>query len=440
MKLTRERAIPLALALGVGLALAVIAAAHPGLRFVDFLSFANRAFRLREGQDLVNGLYPIGYPALLLGGRLLLGDVLVAGKALAVLAGLGAALAARRAAGTGPALAMAALPAFLAWGSTEGTDLPAAALGLAAVALAGERPALAGLLCGLGCLMRYTGIAALPAVLLLAPSRGRALGAFALATLPHWGLALALGLPLLPDQSQNMAIGAGGPRPGPGGLLAHLPGSAARAAWEAWGSPWGALGLAGLLVGILRRERVAGGLLLWAALHVLGVALAFSNARLVLPATLAAGLGLGWLLPARARPWLVLPAALAILAQLPAALRVDADERALAEVAATPAPAPTLSTSPLYHQRRDGWLLGAANVRALGGDPRRLSPEALLQAARARGFRSLAVEAGRIGSFPALSPLLRDPPPEGYTLLVRAGSWRVYALEGARDHSARSWE
>lgn len=430
MSTDRARWITLALVLGVGAAVAVIAAGHPGLRFVDFLSFANRARRLSEGQELVSGLYPVGYPAVLLALRLGLGDVLLAGKALAVLAAMGAALAATRMVGPGPALAMVATPAFLAWGSTEGTDLPACALGLGALAVAERRPALAGALAGAACLTRYTGVAVLPAVLLLAPQRGRALIAFALATAPHWAVALWLSMPVLPDQSQNMAIGAGGPPPSTGELLRRLPESAARAARDALGTPWGALGALGLLVGAARKERLAWGLGLWALLHLVGIGLAFSNARLVLPATLAAGLGLGWLLPARWRPWLALPALLVLALQLPAARAPTEDERDLAIVAQTEIPPPTLATSPLVHQRRDGWLMSAANVRTLGGDPRRMTPDLLREAALRRGFRSLVVDADRVrASFPGLGPLLRDQAPEGFTLVEHRGIWRVYQID-----------
>lgn len=418
------------LVLGVALVLAVVAAAHPGLRFVDFVSFAGRAFRLSQGQELVSGLYPVGYPALLLAGKLLFGDVLVAGKVLGVLAGAGAVLAAARLVGPGPALAMAALPAFLAWGSVEGTDMPAAALALGALALAERRPTLAGLLAAAACLTRYTGVAALPVVLWLSSRRGRTLAAFLAGTSPHWALALALRMPLLPDQSQNMAIGAGAPTPLLSwATLARWPAGLGRAAWDAWASWPGALGLAGLVAGLIRRERAALALAGYALLHLLGIGLAFSNPRLVLPATLAAGAAVGWLAPPHARGWLALPAALLMLAQIPAARAVGEEERALNAVERTPVPGPTLSTSPDYHERRDGWLLGSASLRSLGGDPRQLSPDRLRELALARGFRSLAVDRARVRSaWPALAPLLQDPPPAGYELVFASGPWRIYAF------------
>lgn len=415
------RAAPVLVA---ALTLGGLALAHPGLRFVDFLSFAGRARRLLDQQDLVNGLYPVGYPALLLGARLALGDVLVAGKLLSVLAGVLAAWAAARLTHPAVALALVATPVFLTWGSTEGTDLLAAALALASLATV-ERPALAGALLGAACLTRYTGIAALPAVLLL--TRGRALPTFALATAPHWLTALILHMPVMPDQSGNMAIGAG---PGPGApLWVRWPAGAERAAVDAFGTIWAGLGLVGLLVGSLRRQRPAMGLLSLALLHVAGVGLAFSNSRLVLPATLAATLGWAWLVPERRRPWLAL-AALALIFQLPGQARVDPDERALAEISAVPAPEPVLTTNPLYHQRIDGWLASGIVLRSLGADPRRLDPSALSELAERRGFRAVAIEAGRVSAtYPKLSPLARGPAPAGYTLLAETGPWRVFRLD-----------
>ena len=142
------RILPVAL---VGVVLGGLAAAHPTLRFVDFLSFSNRARRLAQGQDWVNGLYPVGYPALLLGSRLALGDVLVAGKLLSVLAGVIAAWSASRLTHPAAVMVMAATGVFLTWGSSEGTDMMAAALALAALARA-DSPVLAGALAGAACL------------------------------------------------------------------------------------------------------------------------------------------------------------------------------------------------------------------------------------------------------------------------------------------------
>ena len=432
MENRRARLIPL---LPIAAALATLgglAAAHPGLRFVDFLSFAGRARRLTEGQDWVNGLYPVGYPLALLALKGLLGDVLVAGKVLSVAAGGLAAWAVGRLTRPGLGVAVLAVPAVLTWGSTEGTDLLAAALALAALATT-ERPHLSGALVGAACLTRYTGVAALPPVLLL--TRGRALPAFALATAPHWLTALWLHLPMMPDQSGNMAIGAG--PGGPSSWVERLPAGAARAARDAFGAPWAGLGLLGLGVGAFRRQRAAMGLLGLAVLHVLGVGLAFSNERLVLPATLAAVTGLAWLLPEGRRPWLALLALLA-LPQLPRAATVSEDERALAEIAAVEAPGPVLSTNPMYHQRVHGWLDSGVFARSLGVDPRRLTPDTLREVASQRGFQSVAIEAGRVSAtWPGLRPLSRGEAPPGFTLLGEAGPWRVFLLDHDQmDHGS----
>ena len=58
------------------------------VRFVDFIGFSMRARGLAEGHGrLVDPLYPVGYPLALLVLRLAVGNVVFAGKALAVAGG-----------------------------------------------------------------------------------------------------------------------------------------------------------------------------------------------------------------------------------------------------------------------------------------------------------------------------------------------------------------
>ena len=129
------------------------------LGLVDFISFAGRARRLRDGLDLVHPLYPVGYPALLSAVTAVVGDVLHAGKVLSIMGGALAIAATARLVGPLPALWLLAQGALLQWGSVEGTDMPAAALTLACLAAAVERrPLLAGARrCCMLC--RYTGVA-----------------------------------------------------------------------------------------------------------------------------------------------------------------------------------------------------------------------------------------------------------------------------------------
>lgn len=433
------RLLPPLLALAV---LGALAAWHPGLRFVDFIGFAERAERLRVGPqapDWLSPLYPIGYPAALAAVQALVGDVLVAGKALAVLAGAGAALAAARLLHPAAAAWLLAQWGLLEWGSTEGTDLPALALCLGALAAAeARRPGLAGALVGAACLCRYTALAALPVVLWRAGQPLRVLGAFVLATAPHWGVALALGRSPLPDQSLNVAIGAEGAPAGeplwrrwPVGL-----GRALAVGLESWPAR---VGLVGLAWGLWRRQPAALALGAYALVHAAGLGLAFANPRLALPITAAAALGLGCVRPG---PWLWVPALGLLLWNAPRAAQPSPQElqnAPLVELGQQVAP-PVLSSSPWFYRREGGWLYGAASLRSLGLNPATITPAVLGQLAAERGFRTLVLEPGRVAQgFPALRPLLenRVQVPGLRRQAARRG-WVVYAVEPAGDSRARS--
>ncbi len=424
--------------------LAVVAAAHPDLRFVDFIGFSTRARHLPGGHDLVNPLYPVGYPAALLLGRGVLGDVLVAGKALSVLAGAGAAWAASRWLSPWAGLWLVSSAAMLEWGSTEGTDMAAAGLCLGGLLAARERPGLAGALLGAACLTRYTAIAALPVVLLLGRRRGRILAMFALASAPHWAAALWSGGGLLPDQSGNLAIGGQREPLLSAHTLRRLPHGLGRAALAVLEVPreggevgppgpgvWDRtmlLGLLGLLVGLARRDWRAAGLVLLALLHLLGVGMAFVNPRLVLPATLCVLLGMAWLLPGR----LLIPAAaLSLWLNLSGAMAPSVVESSLSKITAqTDAlEGPILTSSPWFYQRTDGWLESGILLRRLG-DARSLDPATLRSRALAWEVRYVALDIGRVrASYPGLSLLARGSAVVGYTEVAKSPGWRVYRLE-----------
>ena len=426
----REARWTAAIAVVAVAALGTLAALHPGLRFVDFIGFSGRAHMLLEGRDLVHPLYPVGYPAVLLATRWLTGDVLVAGKVLAVLAGAGAALAVARLLGPWAALWLLAQGALLEWGATEGTDMAAVSLALGALAAAHhKRPVLSGALAGAACLVRYTAVAVVPVALLLAGQPLRFLAALLLSTAPHWGLALALGRSPFPEQSYNLAIAAGRPaalwsldtlQRWPRGLR-----QAVMAAASGWPSRVAA---AGLLWAAWRRDRRAWALLGLAGLHCAVLGLAFANPRLALPATLALSLGAAWLLP---RWWLAVPALALGAWNVWQAATPSPSEIRLDEVVAATAdlPGPFLSSSPWFYQQRDGWIIASVPLREAGTDPRSLSPAALLRFARDHGFRYVAVEPGRVQvTYPGLTPLLRQPVPEGYTLATKTSTWRVYEI------------
>ncbi|MFT5683814.1 MAG: hypothetical protein ACI8RZ_004746, partial [Myxococcota bacterium] len=424
--------------------LAVIAASHPDLRFVDFIGFATRARLLPDGSDLINPLYPVGYPAALLVGKGLVGDVLIAGKALAVLAGAGAVWAVSRWISPWAGLWMLCSAAMLEWGATEGTDMAAASLSLGGLLAVRSRPGLAGAMLGAAFLARYTAIAALPVALIFSSRRRSVAAMFALITAPHWGCALWLGTSVLPDQSSNFAIG--GAR---GGLLSmetlrRLPHGLGRAALAVvelpreggGGGPPGLAtmdrtmlaGLAGLVVGLLRRDWRAAALVLLTLLHLAGVGMAFVNPRLVLPATLCVVLGVAWLVPRR----LLIPAAVvALWLNLPAAREPSVVSSSLAKITVQcdELEGPILTSSPWFHTRTNGWIESGILLRRLG-DSRRLDPATLRSRALAWEVHHVALDIGRVrASYPGLSLLARGKDVEGFVEIAKSPGWRVYRLK-----------
>lgn len=412
------------------LTLTIVATAHPALRFVDQIRFSERAQRLLEGRELLDGLYPVGYAALLAAAHALGGDVLLVGKAASVLAGVGAVWAAARFLGPAVALWMLAQTAFVAWGSTEGTDMPAAALSLGAVAAAhAGRGGVAGALLGLACLTRYTAAAALPAVLLATPAgerRAVLLAAF-LVTAPHWATAAILGRSPLPSQEQNLLIGAGHPA----ALLSldtllRWPAGFGRSLLHAapdWPTRVAALGL---VVGLVRRDRRAAILALLVASHCALVGLAFANPRLALPAGLAITLGLFWLIPSKG----VALAGVGLLAlHLPAARRADSQERARGELAAACATleGAFVTNSPWFYARREGWLTGGIQLYGLA-HPRGLTPATLRTAVLGTGAGHVVLEVGRVKrDTPGLLGLVTAET-DGFVPAAHAPGWRVYAV------------
>jgi hypothetical protein len=404
-----------------------LSALHPHLGFVDFVFFADRAREITHGNELIDGLYPVGYPALLALGHAALGDVLAAGRVLSVLGGVIAVAAVGRMLGPAAGFWLLAQAALLQWGRTEGTDVLAAGLSLACVAMVHEkRPVAAGLLAGSVFLVRYTGLALVPLLLFTGDRRAvaRALVVFVAATAPHWAVAVALGEPILPQQEHNVAIGAGGAEHvGWIGTMLRWPWSTLHGAGLAVATGLAAIGLAGALAGGWRQDRRAGLLLGFAALHVAGLGLAFANPRLVLPAALALMAGVAWLLPPR---WLAGAAAVVGAYGVVTVVRPDPEAEALARIVeAAPADEPVLSTSPLFHQRKDGWIRPSVSVLELGED---LDAQVLRERALQAGYRHIVVDDGVIRRFPTLKPLRREPPP-GYTLVAEADGWRLLGID-----------
>ena len=408
-----------ALPAAVGLALLCLALAHPGLRFVDFIAFCDRAQGLPAG--LVDPLYPVGYPAALRLLTELTHSALWSARSLSIAGAVGLAWVLQERIGPIAAAAAATTLGFLAWGSTEGTDMLAASLTLAAVL---QRDWKAGPLLGAALLVRYTAIAAAPIVLFSKDWR-RWIGALAV-TAPHWLTALVLGEPLLPDQSANLAIGAGG-EPPPLISLDTLH-RAPMGFWLAFRhmEPVAWVGLAGLLVGI--RDPRARKLLAFGGLHLVLLAIVFSKPRLALPATLALACGSAWLLRWR-YSWVILALPLAWNGRL--ALTPTPQQETLGPVIdqTRDLDGPFLSSNPWFHGQDDGWLTRPVSLRALGPPPG-VTPESVATYATSNGISHVVLDGGRtMATWPRLEPLLKGRTVPGLERVpIDAPGWVVYRV------------
>ncbi|MBN1337493.1 MAG: hypothetical protein JXB39_16180 [Deltaproteobacteria bacterium] len=444
--------------------LAWITSGRPGVSFVDFVTFADRAHHLGDPSAWMHALYPVGYPLLLAAGRAVLGDVVLAGEVLGVLAGSFLVWTAARSLGLGAALWLLGSGTILAGGVLEGTDLPAAALSVAALLSAAHardaghgREALrwsawAGVLAGAACLVRYTAVPVPILVLVAAPRRGAALAGIAILLVPHLAGAWIAGESPLPDQRGNLGI-AWGPHGSPWhpDTLRRWPDGFVRAMGHAAPGVAGGLGLAGLAVGLLLRDRRAallGGL---AVVHSSVLAMLFSNPRLALPAHACVLLGATFLPPGLAawlarRPGTARYALLAgrggafvlgvlglvLAARAAPALRVPPPEAQAVSLLAQRAgglSGPFLSNSPWFHVRRDGWVEGAVQIRSVAADPRTFGPEDLARVMDRGRVPYVALEIGRLTrDLPGLSPLVQVRVP-GFRRLLRAQGWMVLVRE-----------
>lgn len=415
------------------LALGWAASLH-GLHFVDLVGFSRRARDLAAGRPPSDGLYPLGFPGWLALAHAMGMGLLPAARLLSVGAGtLLCAIVARRL-GVAAAGWLLAQAVFLRWGSSEGTDLPAAALSLAALFLS-DRPRLAGLCLGLALSLRWTAAAwVLPLALLLRPGeRLHALPGLALGLLPHLIGCAWSGSFVLPDQSLNLAIASGPGAPPPAGIagvLERLPRGLAQAGPFLLPDPLSRVGaVLGLLSAALpgRTEpdralrRLAAALLLGGSLHALGLAAVFANARLALPGTLVAlgGFGLAAARLGAQRPGWSRPVAIGLgVAALLVGVRSVPAVRAppagaelvlaleAARAGCPDADAPTLANNAMVHSVQDGWLVPAVQLGGLRVTPR-TTPAALGRIADEAGLRVLVLDPVRARGQVGLTPLVK---------------------------------
>lgn len=392
-------------------ALTVVSALDPALRFVDFLQFSDRAQGLRVGAGLSHPLYPVGYPAMLSLLQALTGDVLVGGRVLSVLGGALAVLAAARLLGPWVGIWLLVQLQTLIWGATEGTDILACGLGLGAIAAVQERRVwVAGALAGAACMVRYTGLAVVPIVVLA--GGWRPLVSWALVVLPQVGLTVASDGPWL-DQGSNMAIG--GPGRHHNGPLTEWLHGVERVLPHAVGDWPTRIGLVGLAVGLARGDRRAWLLALWAVLYVSGLALAFANPRLALPVSSALALGAFWLIPRR---WLGLAALGVAIWSVPRALDPPPEAVRVRAAVAAAEPGRYLSSDPWFHTRVEGWLVPATPVWVVG-DAHGLTAERIRAFALDTGHTHLVLDQARAGRSPGLRALMAAPA-DGFSVVSEA--------------------
>lgn len=465
----------------VGAVIAVVlgwlASSHPELRLVDAIGFGARAHRLATGDPSagMNPLYPIGYPLLLWAGKLALGDVLVAAKVASALAGTGLAVLVAARVSPWAGLAMLGCPALLNLASQEGTDLPAAASVIGGILLLGGTPGTpdrptrgagiaAGFLLGLGCLFRYTAWVSLPVIvawaaldawrwaqaarrggpaapggvptgLWLLPGLGCSFGV-------HFAGAAWAGVAPWPDQGMNLMIAAGHQtRLWSMDTLLRWPAGFSGAALHATMGGVGLLGLLGLGVAALRGDR-RGTLLFGVAFsHVAALGIAFSDPRLVAPASISLYVGiwlgissLGSAPPAspvrRLAPWAQaagLVVAAAAGAWQGSLLAGHQEGRAVMAVVEANVTRPCVTTSPWFFHRHEGWTEPPLSVRKLGPLGRRVGPDELARALDRADVHCIALERDRaLEHWPGLAPMLEEGDLPGWSLRAAQDGWWVW--------------
>ncbi|MFO7653756.1 MAG: glycosyltransferase family 39 protein [Candidatus Krumholzibacteriia bacterium] len=216
--------------------------ANPTIGLTDVFGFIPRAesLSLSDASAWVDGLYPLGYPLLLRAVAAVVTDYELAGRIIALLAGiLGLFMVARIARTLFEArvallavLFCATNPSYLRFATTSGTDLAAVAVLLVAMAYAvsyaltrsRDQLVVAGFALGVAYLFRYTALIMVPPILfwIMAvegrPVSGRRvadgailLGAFVLAALPQLVMSTVVeGQPLYNLQARNVYFGMHG--------------------------------------------------------------------------------------------------------------------------------------------------------------------------------------------------------------------------------------
>jgi hypothetical protein len=98
-------------------------------------------------------------------------------------------------------------------------------------------------------------------------------------------------------------------------------------------------------------------------------------------------------------------------------------------------PGDVLCTTPtIVRQGADGWLRGCVDLEAFGLPATSIYPHHVSVYARRMNVRWLAIEDRMVFlRYPWLQDLLVPPYPDGFSVLVDSGGWRVFNLQDQSD-------
>lgn len=346
----RSQHYPLILCvIGAGVLL-LLNSTHPGLRLVDFLAFCGRAIDLNS--RWIDPLYPPYYPGFLAGIHPITSDALLSGRLLSFFAAI---LLLWRSSQNYwiEGLALLASGVWMKYGTTEGTDILAAALCIIAILRAKENPILSAVIWAGAFGTRYTSIAALPCLLLLSTSKKKLYLTVLLTTIPIWLPSLFMDNQIW-DMSSNTRLN------GLQGFLHNL----SHSTHIIFMNPLCWMGVVGVYQN--RKSQLFQALGLYFFLHILGCSLFFTNERLLLPAILILILASAHCLPIK---WGI-PIFVGLgIWNLSSQLEVSTEEKNLVVLSNTLSiqHSEFVSNSPwAYIKTNDGWLKPGIFIAELG--------------------------------------------------------------------------
>jgi hypothetical protein len=348
-------------------------------------------------------------PWLLLGFKMVVGDVLWAAKAMGVLAGTGAVVFATRMLGPWAGLWLLGQLGFLS--AVVGADpaLVGVCFLMAGLSLGARgRSVLAGVAAGLAVGVGPWAWPSVLAVVLSARSRLVVLGVLG----GVCGLWSMLGVPIWP----------GVVMPAPTDILGVISRPALRDVAVL-------LGLAALLLTAIRDRAGTRPLLIFSLLGLVGAIFIPETPASMLHVQAGLTLGVAALMTG---PMLLLVSVVSLGFRVPAALDQRPSERGRAQIIAAMtgrSGVAMCTTQTFVRSSDDGWLRPCVGLETLTMPPTAIHPADVLAGARRMGITWFAVEDRAILlTYPWLQDLLATPYPLGFELEAAAEGWRVFKL------------